>query len=80
MDNITLGLTAKNMNYRNKAEDMRERVMFTIELREPIDDKWEVRYIFKVPGLWTNIIQDYYHLVRMAYPKAAKITWEILED
>lgn len=69
---LQLGLTQDNCNYR--AKDLSELVKITANV-----DGNSLEYYFKVPGLWRNVIMDYYELVKAAHPRA-EITWQIEND
>lgn len=71
---LSLGLTQHNCNGRLRSEDLSELVKITANV-----DGMEHDYYFKVPGGWTAVIADYFHLVRAAYP-GAKVTWEFVDD
>lgn len=66
---LKLGLTQENCNGR--ARDLSELVKITANV-----DGDYLEYYFKVPGLWSNVIMDYYELVKAAHPDA-EITWQI---
>lgn len=71
---LNLGLTQDNCNGRLRSEDMSELVKITVNV-----DGDSLDYYFKVPGLWSNVIIDYYELVKAAHP-GAEITWQIEND
>lgn len=71
VNNMGFGLIGANMNYRCSEEDLSQRVLIVAR-----DDDGDHNWYFKVPGLWTNVIQDYLDLVQKAYPNA-KVFWQI---